>query len=366
MTASGRAAFFDGATSARQDVAVELAAATLRVRNADGSVLAEWPFAELESHAARTDVLRLGRAGNPVLARLEIRDPALAAEIEQQARNLDRSGARARRTQARVVGWSVAAMLSLVATAVFAVPQIAAQLAPLVPASLERRLGAAVEAQVRSMLDANQSGGAFECGQKDAERAGTAALAKMVGRLESAAALPVPLHVIPVRRTEANAFALPGGNIYLLEGLIAKARSPDELAAVLAHEIGHVANRDGTRAVLQTAGLSLLFGMLLGDFVGGGAVVLAAKAVLQSSYSREVEGNADLYGVALMAKIGADSHALAPLLARLGEAGVEIKFLLDHPATKERVATINALPAPSPRGPLLDAAEWAALKRICS
>jgi predicted Zn-dependent protease len=216
------------------------------------------------------------------------------------------------------------------------------------------------------MLDANQAGGAFECGQKDAERAGTAALAKLVGRLESAAALPVPLHVIPVRRTEANAFALPGGNIYLLEGLIAKARSPDELAAVLAHEIGHVANRDGTRSVLQTAGLSLLFGMLLGDFVGGGAVVLAAKAVLQSSYSREVEGNADLYGVALLAKIGADSHALAPLLVRLGEGGGEIKFLLDHPATKERVAAINALPAPSPRAPLLDAAEWGAVKRICS
>jgi predicted Zn-dependent protease len=366
MTASGRAAFFDGATSARQDVAVELAAASVRVRGADGSLLAEWPFAELESHAARTDLLRLGRAGSSVLARLEIRDPALCGQIERQAPNLDRGGARARRTHARVVGWSIAAAVSLVVTAVFAVPQIAAQLAPLVPASLERRLGSAVEAQVRSMLDAKQADGAFECGQKDAERAGSAALAKMVSRLESAAALPVPLRVIPVHRTEANAFALPGGHIYLLEGLIAKARSPDELAAVLAHEIGHVAHRDGTRSVLQTAGLSLMFGMLLGDFVGGGAVVLAAKTVLQSSYSREVEGSADLYGVALMAKIGADSHALAPLLTRLGETDGEIKFLLDHPATKERVAVINALPAPSPRGPVLDAAEWAALKRICS
>jgi predicted Zn-dependent protease len=87
-----------------------------------------------------------------------------------------------------------------------------------------------------------------------------------------------------VRRDETNAMALPGGQIYVFRGLIAKADNPDEVAGVIAHEIGHVAHRDGTKAVLQGAGLSFLFGMLLGDFVGGGAVVFAVKTVLQSSY----------------------------------------------------------------------------------
>ena len=77
--------------------------------------------------------------------------------------------------------------------------------------------------------------------------------------------------------------ALPGGHVYVDDGLIAIAQTPDELAGVLAHEIGHVAHRDGTRTVLQTAGLSFLFGMMLGDFVGGGAVVIAARTVLKSS-----------------------------------------------------------------------------------
>src|SRR5580704_705679 len=140
MTVSGRAAFFDGAISARREVTVELAAASMRVLGADGSLLAEWPLAELEPVAARGDLLRLARAGSSVAARLEIRDRDLAAQLELQAPRLDRSGARARRAQARVVGWSVAATLSLVLTAVFAVPQIAAQLAPMVPASLERKL----------------------------------------------------------------------------------------------------------------------------------------------------------------------------------------------------------------------------------
>ena len=81
----------------------------------------------------------------------------------------------------------------------------------------------------------------------------------------------------------------------MFEGLIDKSESADELAGVIAHEIGHVAHRDGTRSLLQAAGLSFLFGMLLGDFVGGGAVVIGARAVLQSSYSREVESAADRY-----------------------------------------------------------------------
>ena len=91
---------------------------------------------------------------------------------------------------------------------------------------------------------------------------------------------------------------------------------------MLAHEIGHVAHRDGTRTVLQTAGLSFLFGMMLGDFVGGGAVVIAAKTVLRSSYSRRVEAAADAYSVAVMRQAGGDPRALATILARvIGQQG---------------------------------------------
>ena len=78
-----------------------------------------------------------------------------------------------------------------------------------------------------------------------------------------------------------NAVALPGGRIYVFEGLIGKSESADEVAGIIAHEIGHVAHRDGMRSLLQSAGLSFMFGMLLGDFVGGSAVVIGARAVLQ-------------------------------------------------------------------------------------
>jgi predicted Zn-dependent protease len=119
--------------------------------------------------------------------------------------------------------------------------------------------------------------------------------------------------------------------------------------------------------VLQGAGLSLLFGMLLGDFVGGGAVVFAAKTILQTSYSRDVETAADAYGVALMNKIGGDARALGKLLLRIeGTTHPGPKILLDHPEARERAALIEAMAKPSPTRPLLAPAEWAALKSVCS
>ena len=138
--------------------------------------------------------------------------------------------------------------------------------------------------------------------------------------------------------------ALPGGQVYVFRGLIEKADNADEVAGVIAHEIGHVAHRDGTKAVLQAGGLSFLFGMLLGDFVGGGAVVIAAKTVLQSSYSREAEAAADAYGAELMNKAGGNARALATMLGKIGGATEPgMKILLDHPETKARIAAINKI-----------------------
>ena len=140
------------------------------------------------------------------------------------------------------------------------------------------------------------------------------------------------------------------------------------MAGVIAHEIGHVAHRDGTRSLLQAAGLSFLFGMLLGDFTGGGLVVIAARTVVQSAYSRDVELAADLYGVSLMSGIGGDPKSLGTMLDRIaGQVEPGAKILLDHPQTRDRIAAINAAAdaSPSKIAPLMTAAEWAALKRIC-
>jgi Zn-dependent protease with chaperone function len=364
---SGAGIYFDGRTSARHDAVVTLGPSALQIESGDGRLLAEWPYGEIEELAAPAHVLRLGRRGSAVLERLEILDRTFAALIDARALNVDRTGALQRRQRLSVVGWSVAATLSLLLVAYFGVPAIAARLAPLLPAAVERKLGDAVDVQVRGVLDTRKAGAKFECGSAPSEQAGRAALDKLVHRLEVGAGLPVSLRTVVVRRNEANAMALPGGRIYVFRGLIAKADNADEVAGVIAHEIGHVAHRDGTKSVLQAGGLSLMFGMLLGDFVGGGAVVIAARTVLQSSYSRAAETAADAYGAELMIKAHGNARALATMLGKIGGATEPgMKILLDHPQTKARIAAINRIAGARPSTPFLAPDEWAALKRICA
>jgi Zn-dependent protease with chaperone function len=364
----GAAVYFDGTSSARNDVIVEAGATGLRIlMSGNEHLLDEWTYDELRRMSAPEGVLRLGRRGETLLARLEIRDRGLTAAIEERAETLDRGGAAERRLRRKVVGLSFAAAASLIVTAVFGLPALASRIIPFVPLAVEHRLGDAIDKNIRSALDTHHLGPAFACGAAPGETAGRVALDKLVGKLEAAATLPFPLHVEVVRRAEPNAMALPGGHIYVDVGLIAKAQTPDELAGVLAHEIGHVAHRDGTRTVLQTAGLSFLFGMMLGDFVGGGAVVIAARTVLKSSYSRRVEAAADAYSVDLMEQAGGDPHALGAILKRIvDDKDQGMKLLLDHPETKDRIAAIDAVAVTGTPTPLLDAADWSALKQICA
>jgi Zn-dependent protease with chaperone function len=367
---TGSGIFFDGTVSTRHAVSIEAGSDMLRVRE-NGVVLAEWPYNELQALTAPDDMLRIGRLGHPVLARVETRDAALMSEIERLAGTLDRMGLNERRSRRKVVGWTLAACASLVLVAIFGIPALVERLAPLIPLPLEQQFGSAVDAQVRAMLDTDgREGKAFECGSgSNVERAGRAALDKLISTLERGAELPIPLKTAVVRRDEANAIALPGGHIYVFEGLVKQARTAEELAGVIGHEIGHVARRDGTRSVLQAAGISLLFGMLLGDFTGGGLVVIAAKQVIQSAYSRDVESEADHYGVQLMLKVKADANGFAAILDRIAgslDHGMT-KVIMDHPDTRERVAAIRkaATAALSPPQPLLTPAEWSALKNIC-
>lgn len=365
---SGTARYFDGRTSACQKVSLDVEPHVLLIRDASGSIIDEWPYSRLRHQSAPDHIFRIGLRKNPLAARLEITDMDLAHEIDVLAPDIDRTGASARRDRRRVIAWASLAAVTMVLSAIYGVPRLADRLAPLVPWGFEQRVGIATKAQIRAMLDKGPPTRPFECGEAPVEQPGRAAFQKLVRELEAAANLPRPLNIAVVRRPEANAFALPGGNIFVFQGLIDKANNVDEVAAVIAHEIGHVAHRDGMRAVLQGAGLSFLFGMMLGDFVGGGAIVLAGRTLLESAYSRNVENAADRYGVGIMLRLGADARALGRFLQRVaGDNADGFSILLDHPTAKERAAAINAITPPQSRGAtLLNAAEWADLKRICA
>jgi Zn-dependent protease with chaperone function len=369
MTAglASRAIYFDGVTAARHEVMIELTDNGVLIRDLFDRKIDEWPFPRLKHLSAPAHIFRVGLRQSPSLARLEITDHEMAHAIDLACPDIDRTGASARKAQRRAIALSFLAAVSLFAVAAYGVPAIADRLAPLVPQGIERRLGNAADTQVRAMLDKGPRERPFECGGAAVEQAGRAAFEKLMARLRTAGGLRIPLHAAVIRREEANAIALPGGHIYVFKGLIDQADNVDEVAGVIAHELGHVANRDGTRTILQGAGLSMIFGMLLGDFVGGGALVLASEKLLKSAYSRSAESRADAFAVRTIEAAQGDARALGRFLARIAGKARSGSIFLDHPATPDRVARIDALAAPQSGGAtLLDAAEWRALKRICA
>ena len=207
-------------------------------------MLARWPYDELDHLAAPEGVLRLGcsrRAQRSRGSRCAIR-----RSRTRSMKRPCRSTAAARPSAAagsRSSAWSLAATVSLVLAAVFGVPALAEPARAAGAAARRapaRRGGGRAGAQ-----DARQGPGRPRRSSAAAgpgEAAGRAALARLIGKLEAAAALPIPLDIKVVRRSEANAIALPGGHIYVFQGLVDKSESADELAGVIAHEIGHVAH----------------------------------------------------------------------------------------------------------------------------
>jgi predicted Zn-dependent protease len=166
-----------------------------------------------------------------------------------------------------------------------------------------------------------------------------------------------------------NAFAVPGGYIYVTRGLVALAGNEAELAGVLAHEIGHITARHAAeryeRSTLAGLGLGLLnvlTGSQLASQVGG----LTAELVLKG-YSREQESQADGLGVRYMSRAGFDPHAMATFLSRLqandklqgeimGDPGAADRFSLlqTHPRTADRVeATIREASGITVREPIV-------------
>jgi Zn-dependent protease with chaperone function len=351
---SDQAIFFDGASSRRQPVALRLSD-RLKLVGQSGK-LATWPFADIRRVDSPAGLLRLSCVSAPTLARLEIRDPALASRVVARCTQLDHDGAK-RHGVAAIVGWSLAAIASLIAVSIFGMPLIADRLAPLLPQVFERRLGEIADRQIKMLF------GDKVCSDTE----GQAAFATLVDKLRRSANLDEAERPAVLSSAIPNALALPGGRVYLFSALLDKAESPDEIAGVLAHEFGHVAARDGLRSLIREGGSSFLIGLLFGDITGSGAVIFATRTLITSSYSREAERAADSYSIALMQGLGRPVKPMGELLFRVTgkQGGSPLSIFASHPLTEERLARMTAENT-APRGePLISVEQWRALKAIC-
>ncbi|MDQ3174901.1 MAG: M48 family metalloprotease [Acidobacteriota bacterium] len=153
-----------------------------------------------------------------------------------------------------------------------------------------------------------------------------------------------------INARDINAFALPGGPMYVNRGMIEAARREGEMAGVMAHEISHVALRHGTAQATKGQKYGLLAGILgIGGAVLGGPAGAAAQIASQGvgvyflKFSREYETEADILGAQIMARAGYDPRDLATMFQTIQQQGGGSSggFMSSHPSPANRYARIN-------------------------
>jgi beta-barrel assembly-enhancing protease len=169
----------------------------------------------------------------------------------------------------------------------------------------------------------------------------------------------ITIHVEIVDAAVVNAYATLGGNIYVNSGLIEKAGSAEEVAAVLAHEIEHVERRHILQNVIVRLFTSA--GLL---YITSGHDAGLIPHLLAISFTRTQESEADEGGLRRLQLAHIDNRGFTDFFSRTATEPLGARFLSDHPGNRERVATAERFENQDPR-PVMTPAEWAGFKAGC-
>jgi len=229
-----------------------------------------------------------------------------------------------------------------------------------VPVAWETEIGRAAAADVLAEAPV--------CSDPDLNRA-----IQEIGRRLAAGmgATPHGWRIRVVDAEEVNAFALPGGYVFINRGLVESAADGQEVAGVLAHEIQHVLRRHGLGNVVRGMGLALILRVAVGDSGAVERFVAAnAASLVGMSFSREQEAEADEGGLDLLYRASLDPDGLSRFLGRLaeeeGSLGSVPAILSTHPATEWRIERLAELASSRGRPTVVPLeADWAAVRERC-
>ncbi len=358
--------YFDGETAEPREVIVKFGEASLTLMTADDMPVTHWALASLRLVAgAGDDQLRLTpEPGSD--ERLTIRDRDMIGAIRAVCPDLEHEP-RDRRELPRILFWAGGAIAAVLLIVFVLIPALAGRLAVLIPPKQEALMGEEVVDQIIWILGKAGDGAPRFCDAPE----GTRALKAMTARLSRAYQGEIPLTVRVLGHPMINAFAAPGGQVLLFQGLIDAAESPEEVAAVLAHEISHVEARDPTRQALRSAGSAGVLGLILGDFAGGALVLAVTEAVMNASYQRDAETDADAFAIRTLTAAKLPTRPFADFFLRIrdryGEADGLLSHIASHPELTERARRAREADAvgDKPYSPALTDNQWIALRQIC-
>lgn len=226
--------------------------------------------------------------------------------------------------------------LTLTCAAVEGAQRVAAN--ALLPVSEENKLGAQMAKEVEKELKVHKNDDV----QQYIERLGSRLARKARDTPEG---IRFTFKVIDDDKT-VNAFAIPGGHIYVYSGLMKMAADEAELAGVIGHEIAHVTQRHIAERLVAQYGLETVIGLALGrdpGLLGQIAAQVAGTGALLK-FTRDQESEADARGLPYMVAAGYDPDAMVSFFKKLarGEGPGVLVFLSDHPLPSDRIEALRA------------------------
>jgi Zn-dependent protease with chaperone function len=369
----------DGRTAASLRVEVRMAEQGLQILPAgERGTPAVWPYGKLRSSLpVRSDapdvLLSLKPAGAETLY---VADAAFIRSLRARASHLSPG-------RQRLLGLRTGAVFAtLVAAIVGAIWYFDYQplqtAARLMPQETRERMGRNVIGSLTGSMRQCETG------------PGRAALDRLTQRLAAKASdPPMPVRVIMIDWSIVNAFAVPGGQLVLTKGLVQTAASADEVAGVLAHELGHAIELHPETGLLRAIGLGLA-GELM--FAGSSTTGNIGLLLTQLRYTRAAEREADAHAVRILKNAGISPKGFGDFFERIDpflRASKEVRkktegekkrdedlaalgkkierslaIVSTHPVTEDRLKMVRSQPD-YPATPALSDADWRALREMC-
>ena len=349
------ARFSDGASAGSHDIVVELTERGLVLPSLEGGDPIVWPYGALSTAEPLTDhaIDALVTYSYAPGATLFVPGARFARSLAKLAPHLTASSQRWKSASPWI--WGTVAVVAIAGLVWMANWSPARTVASMLPDDIRNGMGRQVVASMTR--------GRKVC----AEPNGKSALKALTGKLSGASGSDKEFNVVVIDWDLVNAFAAPGENVVLTRGLLNAAESPDEVAGVLAHEMGHGLEMHPETGLVRAMGLAAAAELMLGG--GGGTLSNLGLLLVQLSYSRDAEQEADDQALRILKNASISPTGFAAFFKRMrkkerdGSSSLG-KMLSTHPDTGERLA--KALASSGYRSsPALSDDQWRSLKTIC-
>lgn len=342
------ALFFDGRSLAEQHVRVRVRAASLRIVDEAG-LARRWGDTGLHCDAMQEGgVLHVTHSSAPG-EMLVVRNRALEAQVLAIAKQVQRLPGGQRKLQLALL-WA-AALIALAIALYTSLPVLTHAVAVRIPLEKERMIGA----QIEPFIDY------LSCTDSKAQLA----LDKLERELVPAGE---PLSKVRLMRNDVpNAFALPGGLVFVTTGLLHQAQSEAEVAGVMAHELEHVSQRHVLSAFLRDAMLTGIWAVTMGDYSGMMVVdPSTAYRIANLKFSRADEQAADDGAVRRLQQAGLSARGMIEFFTRVTKKyGDAPEWLSTHPNSAQRIEALREAAEPKQARTILSDEEFIALRGAC-